>query len=149
MAAKTIALWFQGNWREENAGHVPKRSGIYVVYECSLNAPPQTVALSLPKTVTLRQIIYVGEAGDVNDRVAKHEKWPKWRQYCGKGNEICFSFAAVNGPDRARGEAALIYRHQPPANDQYKDTFPFDETTMFLEGETGLLESIFVVERDE
>lgn len=141
MAAKTISLTFDGYWRETNISSIPKQSGIYVVYECFYN--------SQENTVTLLKAIYIGEADNVNDRIAKHEKWPQWRKHCSNSNQICFSFAPVANPDRARGEAALIYKHKPPVNDEYKYTFPFDETTMKLSGKTALLYTDFTVYRKD
>lgn len=137
MATKTIYLTFNGYWRELNISGIPKKSGVYVVYECFYNQ--QT------NKVDLKNIIYVGEAEDVNDRIANHEKWDEWRKYCATYNQICFSFAPVISPDKDRAEAALIYKHKPPVNDEYKDTFPFDETTISLSGETILLYTSFTV----
>jgi len=141
MAAKTISLTFDGYWREPNKGGIPKQGGVYVVYECSYN--------SEGGTVSLLKVIYIGEAADANERVANHEKWPEWRKHCGGSNEICFSFAPAANPDRERGEAALIYKHKPPVNEEYKDNFPFDETTMKLTGKTALLYTEFTVQRKD
>jgi hypothetical protein len=139
MAAKTISLAFDGYWRERNIGGIPPQSGVYVVYECTYN--------SQANTVDLKKVIYIGESEDVNGRVANHEKWPLWRRHCGASNEICFSFAPITSPDRQRAEAALIFKHKPPVNDDYKYSFPFDETTMSLSGKTALLTTNFTVRR--
>jgi hypothetical protein len=141
MAAKTISLEFKGYWLEKDMGGIPKQSGIYVVYECTYNQQADTVSL--------KKVIYIGEAENVNDRIAKHEKWPLWRKHCGAYNQICFSFAPITSPDRQRGEAAMIYRHKPPVNDQYTNTFPFDQTTMSLSGKTSLLDTNFTVYRKD
>jgi hypothetical protein len=141
MPAKTVSLEFDGYWREKNIGGVPSKSGIYVVYECSYN--PQA------STVSLLKVIYIGESADVNARIINHEKWPFWRRHCRANNEICFSFAPVASPDRERGEAAMIYKHQPPVNDEYRNNFPFDQTTMSLSGKTALLETYFTVYRKD
>jgi hypothetical protein len=105
------------------------------VYECTYN--------SEGNTVSLRRIIYVGEADNVNDRVKKHEKWPEWRRYCGAVNQICFSCAEIPKADRQRTEAALIFRHKPPVNTDYVDRFPFDQTTIILSGRVDLLTKQF------
>jgi len=139
MAAKTISLEFDGYWREKNIGSVPSKSGIYVVYECSYN--------SQANTISLKKVIYIGEATDVNARIINHEEWPLWRRHCGANNEICFSFGPVASPDRERGETAMIYKHKPPVNDEYRNNFPFDQTTMSLSGKTALLETYFTVYR--
>lgn len=120
---------------------VPSKSGIYVVYECSYN--PQA------STVSLLKVIYIGESADVNAPIINHEKWPLWRSHCRTNNEICFSFGPVASPDRDRGEAAMIYKHKPPVNDQYRNNFPFDQTTMSLSGKTALLETYFTVYRKD
>jgi len=139
MAPKTITLSFEGYWRERNIDRISNESGIYVVYECSYN--------SQTNKVSLKKVIYIGEADDVNDRIANHEKWPAWKRHCGTNNEPCFSFAPVISTDRKRGEAALIYKHKPPVNEEYKYNFPFDDTTMSLSGETALLTTHFTVQR--
>lgn len=141
MAAKEISLTFDGYWLEPNISSIPDKSGIYVVYECSYNAQS--------KTVSLKKVIYIGEAGDVNDRIENHENWPEWRDECGNNNQICFTFAPVKSPDRERGEAALIYKHKPPVNEEYVNSFPFDETTMKLSGKTILLNTNFTVQRQD
>jgi excinuclease UvrABC nuclease subunit len=139
MAAKTISLDFGGYWREPNIGSLPANSGIYTVYECSYN--------SEEGTVSLRRVISIGEADNVKDRIKNHEKWPEWRRYCGAGNQICFSCAEIPKVDRQRAEAALIFKHKPPVNTDYKDSFPFDQTTIILSGRFALLTKEFTVDR--
>lgn len=134
-----IRLSFNGFWREPAGGVIPAQAGIYVVYECRNN--PQN------NTVDLKKVIYIGEAENVRDRIATHEKWSLWRRQCGYGNEVCFSFAPIVKPDRQRAEAASIYQHRPPVNEEYKHNFPFDETTIVLTGSTSLLVPVFTVYR--
>ena len=137
MTTKTISLEFDGYWREPNKGGVPDKSGVYVVYECYYD--PQE------KTVSLKKIIYMGEAGNVRDRIDGHEKWPEWREQVRAGNQICFSFAPVGNLDRERAEAALIFKHKPPTNTEYVNSFPFDQTTVNSKGKTALLHTSFTV----
>lgn len=137
--AKTIKLEFDGYWREVNLGSVPARSGIYLVYVCTYNESRDTV--------TLNKLIYIGEAENVHDRIAGHEKWPKWREYVPKGSEICFSFAGVTSSDRERAEAALIYYHKPPCCDEYIDSFPFEDTTVVSSGRCAKLSSPITVKK--
>jgi hypothetical protein len=63
------------------------------------------------------------------------------------GNELCYSFGPVASPTRQRAEAALIYKHKPLVNTEYRDCFPFDQTTMSLSGKTSLLTTYFTVQR--
>ena len=136
---KKISLTFDGYWRDANKDGVPAESGVYVVYECSYDAQA--------KRVSLKKIIYMGESGDVHDRIDGHEKWPEWRKQVRAGNVICFSFAPIGNPDRERAEAALIFKHKPPTNTEYVNSFPFDETTVTSTGKTALLHTSFTVQR--
>lgn len=135
--AKTISLEFVGYYREINKGSIPARSGVYLVYVCRYNKEKDSV--------TLDKLIYIGEAENVNERIANHEKWLEWRKYVPSGSEICFSFDGVTNPDRERAEAALIYYHKPPCNTEYIDSFPFDETTVKSTGRCALLSSTITV----
>jgi len=92
-------------------------------------------------------LIYIGEADDVNQRIKSHEKWPEWKYSLGGGEELCFSFAHLESTYRERVEVALIFKHKPPVNDDYKDSFPFDKTTILISGATELLFQIFTVEK--
>lgn len=139
MSAESYSLLFDGYWREPNIGGIPAESGVYCVYACKHN--------SQAGTVSIRQLIYIGESDDVKKRVAKHEKWDAWRGYLTQGEELCFSFAPVGTSDRERVEAALIFDRKPPENDEYKDSFPFDETTVSTSVRNELLAAKFTVTR--
>jgi len=138
MSSKTYNLSFDGYWLEAGIGGLPERSGIYCVYVCSYNR--------LKNTVSPKKLIYIGESEDVRDRIANHEKWSEWRRYLQSGEELCFSAALINGnTDRERTEAAMIYKHKPPCNTEYKDSFPYDETTVRTSGRKALLHDYFTV----
>jgi hypothetical protein len=62
-----FALNFTGYWREPNIGGMPGCSGIYGVYACTYDA--------YAKSVSLQRLLHIGEAADIHDRVANHEKW--------------------------------------------------------------------------
>src|SRR5688572_22529061 len=118
MPAATFALTFDGYWREPNVGGLPGASGIYCVYACRHNV--------LEGTVTLRRLLYIGEAGNVRDRVCGHECWSEWRSYLLPYEELCFSAALIApAADRCRTEAAMINYHRPPSNTEYSFTFSF------------------------
>ncbi|MBI4834800.1 MAG: GIY-YIG nuclease family protein [Planctomycetes bacterium] len=136
MDSKTIHLKFEVCRREPNIGKIPEKPGIYVVYECS--------HAILADTLDLLDVVYIGSATNANGRIAHHEKWTEWRKHCGDSNQLCFFFAPI-AKDRKRTEAALIYKHKPPVNDEYKHEFPFGETTIILSGKTGLLRTYFTV----
>lgn len=98
-------------------------------------------------TESTRSLIYVGEAQDVNDRIATHEKWPDWRRHLQRGEQACFNFAPVESSDRTRVEAALIFHHKPPLSSDYKTYFPFDDTTISAIGKTKHLDTKFTAQR--
>jgi excinuclease UvrABC nuclease subunit len=142
MSAKTIIIKFKGYWRDEIKSGVPAQSGVYCVYECKYHKnddPP----------ILLLKLIYIGEADNVRERIANHEKYQDWLKHVRFGNELCFSFGPVLSTDRERAEAAMIFKHKPPENEEYKYSFPFDQTTISLSGEIALLKIYFTVERTE
>ena len=138
--AKTIKLDFDGYWREVNKSSIPAKSGIYTVYVCKYNPPPKD-------TVSLKKLIYIGEADNVRERIDEHEKWAKWRKEVPEGSEICFSFAGVTNPDRQRAECALIYYHKPSCNDECKDSFPYEDTTVISTGKHQFIKSPITVKK--
>lgn len=139
MVAKSYSPEFEGYWREPNIDGIPAKSGVYCVSTCVYD--------SNSKTVDLRRLVYIGEGENVHDRVANHDKWLFWRRHRTPGQEVCISFAGVAGTDRERVEAPLIYEHKRPENEEYKNAFPFDETTIQTSGRNALLKSSFTVRR--
>jgi len=133
MAEQTFQVEFEGYWREPNINGIPTKSGVYCVYECTYNESE--------RTVSIHKLIYIGEAGDANNRIENHEKWGDWRKHVREGRQLCFSFGYVESSDRERVEAALIFKHKPPENSEYLDSFPFDKTTVLLSGKTSLLKN--------
>ena len=136
-----VNIKFEGYWREINKDGVPKKSGVYCVYECKYNADE--------KTVSLKKLIYIGEAENVNDRISNHEKLSKWNKEVANGNTLCYSFAPVENSSRTRVEAALIFHHKPSVNTEYKDKFPFDQTHIKTEGMNAFLSKSFTVNKME
>ncbi len=134
---KIISLTFDGYWREVNKGSVSANSGIYGVYACTYNQNE--------KTVSLRELMYIGESENVRDRLAEHERLPNWKKRLKSGETLCYSFAPVGSDDRNRAEAAVIYHHKPPCNEEYKYSFPFPDTTINTSGKNCFLDSSFTV----
>lgn len=139
MAEKNITIKFDGYWRDENKSGLPARTGVYCVYECTHNVED--------KNVSIHKLIYIGEAEEVKSRVADHERYEGWLNHLRKGNELCFSFGGVEETNRARAEAAMIFKHKPPENGEYVNSFPFDRTTMSLSGKVALLNTYFTVNK--
>lgn len=130
-------LNFDGYWRDENSSSIPKINGVYAVYRCTHNVSAGTV--------TLNELIYMGESEDVGNRIAFHERRPDWKRRLQYGEQICFAVAGANGRERLQIEAALIFKHKPPLNAEYRDAFPFPQTRVISAGQTGSLVTDFTV----
>jgi excinuclease UvrABC nuclease subunit len=142
MATQSYQLNFDGYWREPTGGGLPDKSGIYGVYAGVYN---QAV-----NTVTLNRLLYIGEAADMRGRVANHERLPEWKRQLKAGEVLCFN-AALISPEaaRQRADAAMIFKHKPPCNTEYVDSFPFDTTTVTTTGSNALMQVSFTVTRTE
>ena len=141
MAAETYNIIIDGCWSDIYKGSVPKHSGVYFVYECTHNKEE--------KTVSIHRLIYIGESDNVNDRIANHEKHDDWMKHVRKGNTLCFLIGPVSTAYRERVEAAFIFKHKPPENEEYIDSFPFDQTTVNSSGITRILNTSFTVNRTD
>ncbi|MBN3114264.1 GIY-YIG nuclease family protein [Pectobacterium brasiliense] len=140
MTGKTINLDFDGYWPEENKSSVPSQSGIYCVYACTYNPNEK------PPTVSLRELIYIGESADVRHRIATHNKLNDWNRHLNKGETLCYSVATTPPLDRVRVESALIHEVTPPENKEYSGDFKGNKTTVTTSGENKFLPSSFTAE---
>jgi len=146
MVERTFTVEFGGYRRETYVKNIPSISGVYCVYEGTLN-----VKKDEPDTVSLHKLIYIGEAGDINDRINKpHEKWDDWKKHVREGKLLWFSYAEIQDEkDRKRVECALIFQHKPPENEECKNLFTYDKTTIITENMNEFLEPEFTVEKTE
>lgn len=126
------SLDFEGYWLAGGTHEMPAKSGIYCVYASKHKADYDTVAL--------RKLLYIGESHDVRGRIKKHERWNEWESKLHHGEVLCFSVALIRSSVRERVEAAMIYKHKPPCNTEYKYSFPFDTTTIQTTGKNKFLE---------
>ncbi len=141
MAYKEINIEFKGYRRKPKISSLPDESGVYCVYTCTYDKQE--------KTVSLRSLLYIGESEDINDRIGNHERWDDWEDELDDDEVICFSYATLSANIRKRAEAALIYKHEPPLNTEFIDSFPFDETKITTSGKSKFLATSFVIERDD
>ena len=136
---KNIRLDFEGYWLEANKNGIPDASGIYCVYACTYNANTDKVSI--------RELIYVGESDNVRNRISNHERLADWKKRLRSNETLCYSFAGVSENDRVRAEAAVIFHHKPPCNTEYRNSFPFDTTTVTTSGRNAMLDSGYTVSR--
>ena len=129
-------LIFNGYFSYANRSLTTNKSGVYCVYGATNNANG---------TISIKRLIYIGESENVRQRLQNHEKLEEWEKCLGYGEVLYFSCAEVNSIHRVRVEAALIYKHKPPVNVEYKYSFPFDTTTITTSGENYGLYQCFTV----
>ena len=136
MANLKYSLNFNGYYTYISRGSVINSSGIYCVYSGTDMSE---------NTVSLDKLIYIGESEDVRARLQNHEKLDDWKKYLRLGQSLYFTSAKVDSYYRERIEAALIYKHKPPVNTEYKYSFPYDTTSIVTSGANYALEVSFTV----
>lgn len=137
MNNKIFKQEFKGYRRYQNRGGIPKVSGVYCVYRGVYNPKDDTVSL--------KSLLYIGKAEDINDRLQNHEKLTKWESCLISGEEIIFSYTELPNSDIDRFEAAMIFGHKPPINKDFVNNFPFDTTEIYTSGRNALLKNHFTV----
>ncbi len=153
---KHLEITFDGFWNEKSIEKIPHESGVYVVTDGILDEEG--------KDTSLQRLIYVGESEDCAAAIEGSDMREAWREECGvsnitdeddipaasgEDNELFFSFAPIESPDRERAAAAIIFEQAPPANDEaQKNEFPYEDTKINLYGKTGLLNTDYEVVMD-
>ena len=123
-------LNFKGYWKVPSSGVAPW-PGVYCVY--------------VFRSLSSYRVLYIGESSEVESNLVRHKLEPRWKRVA-KGHDLYFTAAKMpEASDRRQAAAAMIHRHRPPCNDEYKDAFPFPETTVTTAGENLALEEAFTV----
>lgn len=122
---------FKGYRRDCNKSTLPHNSGIYMVYRCLYNKQSNTVQLN--------EIIYIGQAQDLNQRLNNHEKYSEFKAKCGLDEELCYAYADVSLDDLDIIENALIFAQKPPLNSDLVDSFNHKSASFLVEGRCALL----------
>ena len=123
---KAYSLYFNGYWREINKSGVPSKSGIYLVYRCVYNDKSNTVGL--------KEIIYIGQAKNVHDRIANHDRLEDFNAQLQRNEELCYAVAEVPSSDLDVVENALIFAQKPILNESLKDSFNYGAVTVKVDG---------------
>ena len=119
----------------------PHDSGLYCVYRCNHDKES--------KSVVLNQLLYIGQARDLNVRHQNHDRKIDWERKLKYGEVLCYSYAILPVNDLDRCEAALIYTKQPEFNKEYKKWYPYLDTRIVISGAAALLPNDFVVEQSK
>jgi excinuclease UvrABC nuclease subunit len=131
---KSFNKTIEGYYR--NPQSLPTHKGVYFVYRATYDAAANTV--------DLKELIYIGEAENINQRVTGHNRFEDWKKKLRSGEILCWSQCA-EAIDRKTLEAALIFKHKPPLNVEFVNSFPFETTSVALSGATALLQTSFVL----
>lgn len=125
---KTILLKFEGYWLDRYKAEIPHGAGVYCVYTCE--------PIAEGRIVVLRELVYVGSAGDVAACLTSHPCLDEWKARLQSGEMLCYSFAPAVLDVAVVAERALISHHTPTCNQVVLDmaTSPSD-TKIVLEGE--------------
>jgi hypothetical protein len=125
--------------------HRPHRSSRRHTDRGSMKGNKQTTVAACvynrnEETVSIQRLLYIGEAANIHDRIANHERWADWRRQLQSGEVLCLNAALVSGQnDRCRAEAAMIFSHKPPCNTEYRNSFPFNTTSISTTGSNTLM----------
>lgn len=139
MAEQTFNQEFKGYRIESDISTLSANSGVYGVYRCTYDENKNSVSL--------KELIYIGKADDLNERINKHEDWDDWRSELNDGEQICFCYTFVDKTSNERVEAALINSNQPRLNIEYNNAFPFDKTTVNCLGKHKFIKSKNIVSK--
>lgn len=135
---KNIKLSFKGYWREDRRSFIPHITGVYLVYRC-IHDP-------ILNTVSLRDLIYIGQSKDVNERIEQHCHESQFRSVVNVGETLCFSVAEVPSEDLNLVENALLFAQKPGLNTQGKDSYNYPDASFLIEGRCSLLNyTIFTI----
>lgn len=128
---RSYNLNFNGYWLESAFSSVENCSGIYVFQECYYDYSTNTVSL--------KRILYIGQAKNCNERICKHDKIPEFKKGISQGNQLCITYCKCESNDLDIIENALIYYYKPPYNDNCLDTFEYETTSIICTGRYSLL----------
>ena len=123
--------YFRGYRRDENASGLPSYSGIYIVYTCVYN--------TIQKTVSLKELIYIGQARNIQERVCTHDMREKFLAELKNEEQLCYAYAEVDVADLNIIENALIFSQKPKLNSQYTRSFNYPSSRFIVEGKCALL----------
>lgn len=134
-------LDFKGFYGEHAKASLPSHSGLYFVYRGTTNKQPDGKS-----TCSINQLLYIGQAEDVNDRVnGEHEHYDDWCTYLKRGEILYYSTCQVDEYLLDQVEAACIYQTQPPVNTQCKNSYNHNPVEIRTTGNVKFIDSTFTV----
>ena len=125
-----FSIDIQGYYRDASRESFPNSPGVYFVYRGYL--------VPHLKTVTLKELLYIGESGDICTRLSNHERRNDFLSSLQPDEELFYSFAITSNlsdKNRQRVEAALIYELCPPLNTSSTESFGYGLTIIYVLGD--------------
>jgi hypothetical protein len=121
-------LNIQGYYRDEIRGRFPNIACVYFVYRGVLNLED--------RTCSLKELIYIGQTSNLNERFSEHEKREDFLSLCERGEMLFYTYAEITSSENSRKhiEAALIYELRPQLNVQAIGSFDYPKTRIIVEG---------------
>ena len=139
MSVHNYSLDFKGFKLQGNESTFEHSSGIYCVYSCVYNAERNTVSL--------KRLLYIGQAEDFNKRHANHDHKTQWEAELHSGEMLCYTRAELEKTSLDICEAALIFHYRPVCNGTADKNFHHDTTHIVMSGSVGLLDNEITVKR--
>lgn len=116
-------LMFNGYCRD--ISHIPHVSGVYCVSKGTYSVQSNTV--------TITELLYIGGATDINQRLNNPEDIRIWQERTVSPELLWYSFAPLDA-DVDRCVAALVFLNQPTCNTAGRDRFTYQDTVVNIQG---------------
>ena len=116
---------------------LPTGPGVYCVYRSLYNTED--------KTVSLKELLYVGQKENVHDLFMERDKMEEWGRRIRPTERLCYSVASLDIRSLKPCEAALIYLAKPLLNDVGKDSYGYKDAYLSVSGAAKLLPTDVVV----
>lgn len=133
----TFNLVFEGSISDAQRQFIPHCSGVYLVYKGVWSEKAQLFFC--------REILYIGQAVDVNARLANHEYRDRFIAQCRYGEIVFYSYASVAVDSLDIIESALIFHTKPRLNTLMTDAFPYSSTRVLSSGACALLDTDIII----
>lgn len=131
-----IDLIFEGYF-VHNDEKIPRKRGIYCIYKVEISGNEKDI-----------ELVYIGQAqrgekGDLRTRIADHGRTDFKDVFHYRGTKrlpkIIYFYSYADLSSRSEheidvAEAALIFKLQPPKNDDFKEEYNKDDVKIFLSG---------------
>lgn len=131
MKIGTKSLAMHGWFKEAKSSGLPDETGLYLVF----GGVP-----AVNGDAYIRHLIYIGQAQDIKDRIADHEKKPKFMDKLAEGESLYYYCVYLKNKDLDEDEGAMIKyfnRHADIINEKCTESFTssFDVIDITLTGE--------------